>query len=66
MRQVSQTEFFNALRAEKRDVHPRIANSTYPYTSSWEFQREPYRAPFGKSVGRIEGGLEVQDYFLAN
>jgi hypothetical protein len=65
MRQVSKDEFFTALRAEKRDVHPSIVNGTYPYTSNWQFQREMSRGLFGKSVGRIEAGTSVNDYFLA-
>lgn len=61
MRQVTKEEFF--ARVGGLDVHPRIINSEFPYTSLWEFPRQPGKAPIGKSVGRKDGGT---DYFLAD
>ncbi len=63
MQQVTRDEFFKTLTDQKLDVIPRIVTDKYPYTSLWEFRSN--RAPYGKTVGRIEGGREVTDYFVA-
>lgn len=62
MKQVSRNEFFAAVAASTRDIHPSIVSAKYPYTSEWKFHRELGQPLFGKSVGRKDGG---HDYFLA-
>lgn len=65
MKQVTKDEFFAAIRARELDVHPTIVTSKYPYTSDWTFHRQGGRL-YGRSVGRMEGGCEVTDYFISD
>lgn len=64
MKQVSEAEFFERIMKDKLDVHPSIQPGPYPYTSVWEFPKQPGKPAYGKSVGRIQGGLLVMDYFV--
>lgn len=66
MRPVSRDEFFARLYAEKQDIHPRITNDRYPYSSDWNYQRRPGAPPFGRTIGRVEHGITVKSYFLAD
>ena len=65
LRQVTREEFFAPIYAKGLDVHPSIVTAHYPYTSEWRFHRQFGTPLFGKTVGRIEGGLAVKDYYLA-
>lgn len=62
MRPVTREEFFGPIYARKLDVHPSIQPGPWPYTSIWRFPRNPGSRPYGKSVGRVNGGY---DYYLA-
>lgn len=65
MTPTTKDEFFKRINEGKLNVHPDPQGS-YPYTTIWKFLDYDKRGQvFGKSVGRIENGLEVQDYFLA-
>lgn len=67
MRQVTQEQFFAALKADPRDIMPSIQPGPYPYTSLWQDQRSRFGTAFGKSVGRlINPGVTTTDYFLAD
>jgi len=57
-RQVSKNEFY--ARMNPLNVHPRIVEDHWPYTSTWELQ--PSRLVIGKSVGQQDGSYT---YFLA-
>lgn len=61
-RPVSKDQFYAAMRP--LDVHPQIASYRYPYSTEWRLQKNG-RLIVGKSVGKIEGGVYVTDYFLA-
>ena len=63
MRPVPKAEFFAAVNP--LNVHPTIVTDRYPYTCEWRFLDRPHAPPFGCTVGRIEAGVTVQDYFLA-
>ena len=62
-RKVSKDEFYRMIGP--RDVQPRITNDKYPYTSVWIDHATSSRPVIGKTVGRIEGGKLLTDYFLA-
>jgi len=62
MKPITKEEFFRVVGP--LDVNPTIITDRYPSTSEWRFPRQN-RPPIGRSVGRIEGGLKVTDYFLA-
>jgi len=59
MKPVTKEEFYKQVGP--LDVHPSIQPGPYPYTSLWKLR---HGQTVGKSVGRIEGGLAVTDYFL--
>jgi hypothetical protein len=62
MRKVTMEEFYKVMGP--LDVHPSIQPGPYPYTSLWKLRQRPDSTPLGKSVGRMEGGQAVTDYFL--
>lgn len=61
MRAVSKDQFYKAIG--NLNVHPTIVTDKYPYTSEWRML-DGQRALIGKSVGRMDGGSAVTDYFL--
>lgn len=63
MQPVSKEKFYATVGP--LNVHPRIVNSSHPYTSIWELQNGS-RKVIGKSVDRMEGGRSLTDYFLEN
>lgn len=64
LRQVTREDFFAPIYAKNLDVHPTIVTDRYPYASEWRLHRQIGTPLVGKTVGRLEGGLAVQDYFL--
>lgn len=65
MKKVTKDEFYGPIFRDRLNVHPRIVNDQYPYTSVFMWPANPHRDPYGKIVGRIEGGLEFKDYYVA-
>jgi len=64
MRRVTREEFYEPINRDRLNLHPRIMNDKFPYTSVFMWPSSPHREPYGKIVGRIESGLEVKDYFV--
>lgn len=63
MREVTQAEFYAALKANPADIMPSIVGR-YPYTSDWRYVDS--RELWGKSVATIPPGkaLLVTTYYL--
>lgn len=66
MREVSREEFFEPIMRDRLDLHPRIINDSYPYTSEYCWRTNPNKQPYGRVVGSIDGGIEVKHYFINN
>ncbi len=64
MRIVTKDEFFAPIYRDKLDVHPRIINSRFPYTSMWEFHRLHGQPLYGKTVDSTEAGRINTTYYL--
>lgn len=60
MRQVAKSEFYQSIG--NKDAVPHILPTRYPYTSVFKLRYGG--AELGRIVGRAEGGLTVNDYFL--
>jgi len=60
-REVTKAEFFKVVGP--KDVMPSIQPGGYPYTSIW---LTPQRQAVGKSIGRMEGGVEKKSWHLPN
>ena len=61
-RPVSKEQFYAAMGP--LNVHPQIVDDKYPYTTEWRSQNNG-RLIVGKSIWKIENGVQVTDYFLA-
>lgn len=64
MMKVTKEEFYGPIFRNRLNVHPRIVNDKWPYTSIFMWLSNPNREPYGKIVGRREGAFEVKDYFV--
>lgn len=64
MHLVSKADFFKPIYDNGLDVHPSIV-SRFPYTSEWRFHRKLSAPLYGKTVDRLERGMIVTDYFVA-
>ena len=64
MTEVTQERFFEVLKADKRDIMPRIVSS-YPYTSDWQTWDG---FVFGKTVDFLPDGRGtlVTAYYLSS
>lgn len=65
MKQVTKEEFYEPINRDRLNLHPRIINDKWPYTSVFMWVGIPHREPYGKVVGRAVGDMEVKDYFVS-
>lgn len=60
MRRVTKDEFYREIG--NKDAVPQIQPGHYPYTSVFKLRYGG--GELGRIVGKTEGGLDVNDYFL--
>ena len=66
MREVTKDEFYRRIYDDGLDLHPTIVSNAYPYTSVFRWRKNPHAEPYGKVVGTIERGVEVNTYFVSS